>query len=108
MDSQGVPGFIVGETITQSFGTYSMTGEVSFRSDSDNTIYVVHSGATDGLFHEWTTNAIVSGGTSLTLATPSLVKQIQQIQEDAQNTVFDDFESDFLDFSEGNPFGDMT
>ena len=36
------------------------------------------------------------------------VKQIQQIQEDAQNTVFDDFESDFLDFSEGNPFGDMT
>ena len=108
MDSQGVPGFVVGETITQSFGTYSMTGEVSFRSDSDNTIYVVHSGATDGLFHEWTTTAMVSGGTSLTLATPSLVKQIQQIQEDAQNTVFDDFESDFLDFSEGNPFGDMS
>ena len=108
MDSQGVPGFVVGETITQSFDTYSMTGEVSFRSDSDNTIHVVHSGATDGLFHEWTTSAIVSGGTSLTLATPSLVKQIQQIQEDAQNTVFDDFESDFLDFSESNPFGDMS
>ena len=33
---------------------------------------------------------------------------VAQIQEDAKNTVFDDFESDFLDFSESNPFGDIS
>ena len=27
---------------------------------------------------------------------------------DNQNKTFDDFESDFLDFSESNPFGDIS
>jgi len=33
---------------------------------------------------------------------------LQAIQADAQNRIFDDFEADFLDFSESNPFGDIS
>ena len=109
LDSDG-GGYTVGETVTQTFDDYNMSGEVSRVSDSDGTYFidVVHSGASDGKFHEWTTTKLVSGGTSGSNATPSLVAQLQQIQEDSQNQFFDDFENDFLDFSESNPFGDVS
>jgi hypothetical protein len=32
---------------------------------------------------------------------------VNEIQVDAQNKVFNDWEEDFLDFSESNPFGDI-
>jgi len=87
-----------------------MTGEVAKWSDSDNTLYLAHVGATDGKYHTFnTTRAVVSP--SATYA-PNLVEELQQIEEVAaglsQGDYFDDFESDFLDFSEGNPFGDMS
>ena len=53
--------FIQGETVTQVFDTYNMIGEVAFASDSGNTLHLIHSGATDGLFHEWTTNRSIIG-----------------------------------------------
>jgi hypothetical protein len=99
-----------GEIVTQLGSGYSMTGEVAKWSDSDNTLYLTHVGATDGKYHTFnTTRAVVSP--SATYA-PSLVEELQQIEEVSagisQNNYFDDFESDFLDFSEGNPFGDMS
>lgn len=99
-----------GEIVTQSGSGYSMTGEVAKWSDSDNTLYLAHVGATDGKYHTFnTTRAVVSP--SATYA-PNLVEELQQIEEVAaglsQGDYFDDFESDFLDFSEGNPFGDMA
>jgi hypothetical protein len=106
LDSASV-GYTVGETVEQTFATYTMRGEVSDWSDSDRVLQLVHVGATDGKFHEFTTTAQVKGQTSLGVATPTLVAQLQNIQADAQNSVFDDFESDFLDFSESNPFGDI-
>jgi hypothetical protein len=106
LDSASV-GYTVGETIEQEFATYTMKGEVSDWSDSDRVLQLVHVGATDGKFHEFTTTTQVKGLTSLGVATPTLVTQLQNIQADAQNSVFDDFESDFLDFSESNPFGDI-
>lgn len=106
LDSAG-GGFTVGETVTQVFSDFTMTGEVTRWSDSDRTLWLAHVGATDGKFHEFTTSVIVEGGTSGGRATPTLVSQLQAIQNEAQNTVFDDFESDFLDFSEDNPFGDI-
>ena len=99
--------FIQGETVTQVFDTYNMTGEVAFASDSGNTLHLIHSGATDGLFHEWTTTKSVVGNQSQHVATPTSINQINDILNDNQNKTFDDFESDFLDFSESNPFGDM-
>jgi hypothetical protein len=100
-------GFIVGETITQAFSTYSMKGEITRWSDSDNVMHVAHAGSKDGTFKEFGTTKLVTGATSNKSATPTLVQELQKIQNDAQNKIFDDFESDFLDFSESNPFGDM-
>ena len=99
--------FIQGETVTQVFDTYNMIGEVAFASDSGNTLHLIHSGATDGLFHEWTTTKSVVGDQSQHVATPTSINQINDILNDNQNKTFDDFESDFLDFTESNPFGDM-
>jgi hypothetical protein len=65
-------------------------------------------GANDGKFHEPTTTQFVTGNTSNAKATPTGVVELQEIVNDAQNKTFDDFESDFLDFSESNPFGDMS
>ena len=100
--------FIQGETVTQVFDTYNMTGEVAFASDSGNTLHLIHSGATDGLFHEWTTTKSIIGTLSQHVATPTSINQINDILNDNQNKTFDDFESDFLDFSESNPFGDIS
>jgi len=100
-------GYIVGEQVRQEFSGYNMVGEITDWSDSDNVMQLAHVGATDGKFHTFTTSQQVKGLTSLSLATPTLVKELQNIQADAQNQIFDDFESDFLDFSESNPFGDI-
>lgn len=92
--------------VEQDQGTFTMKGEVAKWSDSDNTLYLVHVGADDGEYHTFnTTNAVVSDDASYA---PSLVEELQEIQQVAQNTFFDDFEGDFLDFSESNPFGDMS
>ena len=101
-------GFIIGETVTQEFSTYSMKGEITRWSDSDNIMHVAHAGSTDGTFKEFGTTKLVTGATSNKSATPTLVEELQKIQSDSQNKIFDDFESDFLDFSESNPFGDMS
>lgn len=106
LDSAG-GGYTIGENVIQSGGTYDMKGEVTFWSDSGNELRLAHVGATDGNFHEFTTSAVVVGEVSGGVATPTLVEQLQEIQEDAQNAIFDSFESDFLDFSESNPFGDI-
>jgi len=100
-------GYIVGEQVRQEFTGYNMIGEITDWSDSDKVMQLAHVGATDGKFHTFTTSQQVKGLTSLSLATPTLVKELQNIQADAQNQIFDDFESDFLDFSESNPFGDI-
>ena len=100
--------FIQGETVTQVFDTYNMIGEVAFASDSGNTLHLIHSGASDGLFHEWTTTRSIIGDQSQHVATPTSINQINDILSDNQNKTFDDFESDFLDFSESNPFGDIS
>jgi hypothetical protein len=100
-------GFILGETITQTFSTYAMKGEITRWSDSDKVMHVAHAGSTDGTFKEFGTTKLVVGGTSNKFATPTLVEELQKIQSDSQNKIFDDFEADFLDFSESNPFGDI-
>ena len=101
-------GYVVGETITQNFSTFSMKGEITRWSDSDRIMHVAHAGSTDGTFKEFGTTKLVTGGTSTVSAIPTAVAELNKIQNDEQNKIFDDFESDFLDFSESNPFGDMS
>ena len=105
MDSAA--GYSVGETVIQTYDTYNMQGEVVDWSDSDKVLQLAHVGATDGKFHTFGTVTQVVGQTSGAKASPTFVQELQKIQADAQNTIFDNFESDFLDFSESNPFGDI-
>jgi hypothetical protein len=98
------------EVVEQDNGTYTMKGEVAKWDSASGALYLAHVGSTDGLYHTFSTTLPVVGEDA-TYA-PSLVEELQQIQEVdtgiAQNQYFDDFESDFLDFSESNPFGDMS
>ena len=106
MDSASL-GFTVGETVNQILSdSATMSGEVQAFSDSDNILYIAHAGSTDGKYHDFTTDIIVRGVTSGAAATPTLVSQLQNIQDTAQNDIFDGYEVQFIDFSESNPFGD--
>lgn len=107
MDSAST-GFTIGEEIVQDFGTYTMRGEVTDWSDSDRVLQLTHVGASDGKFHTLTTTAQIVGQESGAVATPTLVQELQEIQLETQNVIFDNFEGDFLDFSESNPFGDIS
>ena len=78
LDSAGT-GFNIGDTVSQVLTSgVTMSGEVSRWSDSDNKLHLIHIGANAG----------------------------NQISADEQNNDFSNLMDDFLDFSEGNPFGD--
>ena len=108
----------IGETVTQSLGGgVTMSGEVSKWSDSDQKLHVIHAGADDGLYHEFVsgTNVTITGGEFRGSAGYSLgdssfsvsaVTELNKIAENEQNTDFSTISSDFLDFTEDNPFGD--
>ena len=100
--------FLIGETVTQTNTNYTIKGEVTRWSDSDRILQLAHVGSTDGTFKQFSLNVPVIGASSSAGWVPKLVEDLQEIQTTAQNRVFDDFEADFLDFSESNPFGDMT
>jgi hypothetical protein len=106
LDSAG-SGFVVGETVKQVFSDHDMKGEVTAFTRDTKKVKIAHAGATDGKYHTFATGVQLTGVTSGAVATPTLVEELQEIQQDAQNKIFDDFEGDFLDFSESNPFGDL-
>lgn len=95
------------EEVTQTNSGYVMKGEivdVDF-ADSDNMkFYISHQGATDGNYHTWTTTNAIIGDTSNASVTPASVTT--NLQDGAQNDVFDTIGDGFIDFSESNPFGD--
>ena len=96
-----------GMTVTQmldSAQNISITGEVSNYNSTTKTLSLIHVGATDGKFHNFITTRTVSipgvGGFGITS-----VAEDNKISNNEQN---DDFSTltDFLDFTENNPFGD--
>ena len=96
--------FTDGQTVTQVNSTYTMKGEVTTWNSDTRTLTVSHNGATDGKYHEWSTDSMITAdGVSWV---PLSISEIQDIQVESQNEVFSDFSADFLDFSESNPFGD--
>ena len=100
-------GFTIGETATQTFSTgVTMQGEISKWSDSDNILGLIHVGASDGLYHEFTTTLQISSLTSV--ATVTAVAEDNQISSNEQNTDCNTIGDDFLDFTESNPFGDPS
>lgn len=101
--------FVVGEEVWQTFSDYTMKGEIvklDYSTSGQYKVYVAHNGATDGLFHSWTTTAIITGQESGAFGTPTAVNEANNIDTNSQNDVFDTEAADFIDFSESNPFGD--
>jgi len=102
----------VGQTASMLLDSASnliMTGEVSKWSDSDSKLHLVHVGANDGAYHTFlpTYNLSITGSRRLDSDfTVTVVTEQNNISQNEQN---DDFStgSDFLDFSEDNPFGDV-
>jgi hypothetical protein len=95
----------IGETATQTLSTgVIMSGEVSKYSDSDQILHLIHVGANDGNYHNFTTGTITIDGVNKTV---TAVNEENKISQNEQNDIFSNFGgSDFLDFTEDNPFGD--
>ena len=99
--------FTVGETITSPSGDTTMRGEVIKYSDSDDKLHVIHAGADDGKYHEFAVGKKVIGLKSGAGGVISLVVEDNQLSENEQNADFSTG-ADFIDFSETNPFGDVS
>jgi hypothetical protein len=106
-DSDLASTFTIGETVSQTLGSTTINGELVNLNDSDNILYIAHAGSTDGTFGVFDVGTI-TGATSTTTATITLVAEQNNIDLGNQNDVFDTFEADFIDFSETNPFGDPS
>jgi hypothetical protein len=103
----GNASYVDGEEVQQINEDYTIKGTVLNWSDSDFVLSLYNVGSTDGKYHTFTNDVAVIGQTSLAQFAPTSSEEVQDIQKSAQNKIFDDFEADFLDFSESNPFGDM-
>ena len=118
MDSAST-GYQIGETITQTFPTYNVTGEVVHWQDSDqseggNILRLAHVGNNSGDYKAFASNKLIVGDTSGAKAFPTVIQELQEIQPaspggaDGNVTSFDVSALEFLDFSESNPFGDIN
>ena len=100
----------IGDTATQTISSgVTMSGEVASWSDSDQKLHLIHCGASDGKFHNFLTSTTItlSGDARVDSDfTVIALAQDNQISENEQNDVFSTFSTDFLDFTEDNPFGD--
>ena len=99
--------FKVGETIASPSGATTMRAEVAKYSDSDDKIHLIHAGADDGKYHTFAAGKKVIGLTSGAGGVITLVVEDNQLSENEQNTDFSTG-ADFIDFSESNPFGDVS
>lgn len=98
--------YLVGEDVQQVFDDYILNGEVTSWNSDTRMLKIAHTGATDGKYHEWAIDRPVVGPNA-SMTPVSQDEGVNEIQVDAQNKVFNDWEEDFLDFSESNPFGDI-
>jgi len=104
---------VPGQTVSQlldSATNLTMTGEIEKWSDSDSKLHVIHVGASDGAYHTFlpTYTATITGAYRQDSDfTVSVVTEENAISSNEQNDEFSTGSVDFLDFSEGNPFGDV-
>lgn len=99
--------FQVGETITSPSGDTLMRGEVVKYSDSDDKVHIIHAGADDGKYHTFAVGKKVVGLKTGAGGVITLVVEDNQLSQNEQNTDFSTG-ADFIDFSESNPFGDVS
>ena len=83
-----------------------LRGEIANFNKDTNILGIIHVGANDGKFHLPTTLGIYDSDAQ-TGGIVSAVSQVNNISENEQNDFFTSL-TDFLDFSESNPFGDPS
>ena len=105
--------YAIGDNISQTLANTTMRGEVAryqldSNGDSNRHLYLIHSGADDGKFHNFIADTAVIN-TSNNSVSGLFVKssnEINNLSNNEQNEDFTTTSDDFLDFSENNPFGD--
>jgi len=105
----------VGTTVQQSLANdVTISGEIAKWNDSSNELTLVHIGADDGKYHVFTTGDIKNlfnneyGVQDSDTYTVLSVRENNLIQTTQQNTFFETEGDNIIDFSEGNPFGEVT
>jgi len=110
LDANGIV-VTAGDTASQTLGSgVVISGEVIKWVDSDQKLYLAHVGADDGNFHTFITGTNITLSDRLGMADSSFnvsaVTENNNISNNEQNSDFSTESSDFLDFTETNPFGD--
>jgi len=109
--------YIIGDSAFQTLANnVIMSGEIMHYAmdsdlDSNRYLYLGLAGANDGKFHTFTSGAYPNGTVVKTTGAASGLQVIgvtepNNLSENEQNDAFSSFSTDFLDFSENNPFGD--
>ena len=108
-------GFIRGERVLQDNTKYDISGEVVEWLDSDHKLFLAHVGAEDtDEFTRFLPNKQIVGQTSGSVATVVSVSELQEIQTGSPGGASEEVDGfsvsafEFLDFSEKNPFGDVS
>lgn len=97
-----------GEYVYQTFDNFELEGEVTAWNSETRILSIAHTGANDGDLHFWSTDREIVSESGARFMPVSVDEGVNEIQRLSQNEVFDDFANDFLDFSEGNPFGETV
>lgn len=98
-----IEGVSQGDTVSQTLSSgVIMSGEIMSYNPDTNELRVAHVGADDGNYHEFITDIVTINDSDRTVV--SVIEE-NQISANEQNQEFIT-ETDFLDFSENNPFGE--
>lgn len=107
LQDSSATGFIIGNTASQTLASgVIVSGDIVDYNDSDNVISIAHMGSDDSDFHEFVTSrAITSAGSNGSIIRRMVTGVNEQLNAPgAQNQDFSD-NTDFIDFTETNPFG---
>ena len=104
-DSDG--SFVIGETVTQTLGSgVVVNGEVTVFDDSTDVVKLTHIGSDDSDYHTFSVGGVITGATSGASRTITAVDD-EFNQPVAKNDIYTTETTDFVDFSESNPFGEI-
>ena len=107
LQDSAAKGFIIGNTASQTLASgIIVSGDIVDYNDSDNVISISHMGSDDSDFHEFVTSRVITSADSDGNIVRRMVTAVneQLNAPGAQNDEFSD-NTNFIDFSESNPFG---
>ena len=98
--------FVIGNNVTQTLSDGTIiTAEIVSYNDSDNSIGIAHMRASDNKFHEFSTAFPIKSTSSTGSTLTRTLTNFSNTFETPTNRYYQSL-TDFLDFTESNPFGD--